>query len=102
MAYGRFRVSLIHAELVRQGYAWVYRRYAKDKELYRLEKEAQEGRRGLCSSDHPIPPWEWRRGKRTVDRGNVACMMDAKQCPDGSWVSRKPPGCQFAPCPGEE
>lgn len=29
------------------------------------------------------------------------CTMDAKQCPDGSWVGRQPPRCEFAPCPGE-
>lgn len=32
----------------------------------------------------------------------VACTQDAKQCPDGSYVSRTGPNCQFAPCPGEE
>jgi hypothetical protein len=31
----------------------------------------------------------------------VACTMDAKQCPDGSYVSRTGPNCEFAPCPGE-
>ncbi len=36
----------VNAKLVKQGYAWVYRRYAKDQELYRLEKEAQEGSMG--------------------------------------------------------
>ncbi|MCP4043372.1 MAG: thermonuclease family protein [Gammaproteobacteria bacterium] len=61
----------VNAELVRLGYARVYRRYAKDKDLYRLEKEAQEAKRGLWASDHPIPPWEWRRGKRTVERGKT-------------------------------
>ncbi len=92
----------VNAELVRQGYAWVYRKYAKDKSLYRWEEEARESRRGLWASDHPIPPWEWRRGKKTVKKDAIVCTMDAKQCPDGSWVSRKPPGCQFAPCPGED
>ena len=29
----------------------------------------------------------------------VVCTLDAKQCPDGSWVSRIPPDCEFAPCP---
>jgi hypothetical protein len=29
----------------------------------------------------------------------VACTMDAKECPDGSFVSRIPPKCDFAPCP---
>jgi hypothetical protein len=30
---------------------------------------------------------------------SVACTMDAKQCPDGSYVGRTPPSCAFAPCP---
>lgn len=29
----------------------------------------------------------------------VACTLDAKQCPDGSYVGRIPPNCEFAPCP---
>lgn len=29
----------------------------------------------------------------------VACTMDAKQCPDGSYVGRSGPKCEFAPCP---
>ena len=28
----------------------------------------------------------------------IACTMDAKQCPDGSYVSRIPPNCDFAAC----
>ena len=27
------------------------------------------------------------------------CTMDAKMCPDGSYVGRVPPACQFAACP---
>jgi hypothetical protein len=30
----------------------------------------------------------------------VFCTMDAKQCPDGSYVGRVAPSCAFAPCPG--
>lgn len=30
----------------------------------------------------------------------VACTMDAKQCPDGSYVGRVAPDCAFAACPG--
>lgn len=30
------------------------------------------------------------------------CTLDAKQCPDGSFVSRNPANnCVFNPCPGE-
>lgn len=31
----------------------------------------------------------------------VFCTMDAKACPDGSYVGRQWPNCEFAPCPGE-
>jgi len=30
---------------------------------------------------------------------NIACTQEAKQCPDGSYVSRTGPNCEFAPCP---
>lgn len=31
----------------------------------------------------------------------VACTMDAKQCPDGSYVGREAPNCEFQKCPDE-
>lgn len=32
--------------------------------------------------------------------GGVVCTMEAKQCPDGSFVGRSGPNCEFAACPG--
>lgn len=29
----------------------------------------------------------------------IACTMEAKQCPDGSYVGRTGPNCEFAECP---
>lgn len=29
----------------------------------------------------------------------VACTLEAKLCPDGSYVGRVAPDCHFAPCP---
>jgi hypothetical protein len=31
--------------------------------------------------------------------GEVACTMEAKQCPDGSYVGRTGPTCEFTACP---
>lgn len=31
--------------------------------------------------------------------GSVACTMEAKLCPDGSYVGRQGPSCEFAACP---
>ncbi len=29
---------------------------------------------------------------------DISCTEDAKVCPDGSWVGRMHPNCEFAPC----
>ena len=53
----------VSAELVRQGAAWVYRKHAKDQNLYKLEDEARADKRrlwGLLEAQR-VPPWEWRR-----------------------------------------
>ena len=44
--------------------AWVYRKYTNDKALYELESKAKKEKLGLWLDKKPIPPWEWRRGKR--------------------------------------
>ena len=54
----------VNAELVKQGMAWVYRKYNKDMALYGLESRAKKEKLGLWLEENPIPPWEWRRGKR--------------------------------------
>ena len=33
--------------------------------------------------------------------GETLCTMEAKLCPDGSYVGRTGPNCEFARCPGE-
>jgi hypothetical protein len=38
----------------------------------------------------------------TKKEKGVVCIQDAKECSDGSFVSRVPPDCNFAPCPGEK
>lgn len=50
-----------NAEQVNRGMAWVYRRYAKDHDLYVLEQAAKVEKRGLWADASPTPPWQWRR-----------------------------------------
>lgn len=35
----------------------------------------------------------------TPNSKQVVCTQDVKQCPDGSYISRKSPTCEFAQCP---
>jgi len=55
----------LNQELVKNGFAWWYRQFAKkDKTLPKLEEEARKARRGLWSQKNPIPPWKFRRLKK--------------------------------------
>ena len=31
---------------------------------------------------------------------SAGCTMEARSCPDGTFVGRTGPNCEFAPCPG--
>ena len=52
-----------NAEQIKRGMAWVYRRYAKDHNMYVLEQGAKGAKQGLWADSSPIPPWEWRRNR---------------------------------------
>jgi endonuclease YncB( thermonuclease family) len=78
--YGRI-VARVYAderdvgrELVRQGAAWFYSRYASSAELYELEQEARDAKRGLwaLSSAERLEPWEWRRRRQESSPDSAA------------------------------
>ena len=56
--------------LVSAGLAWHFKRYqaeqgAEDRARYASEEdEARARRRGLWGEPDPVPPWEWREGRR--------------------------------------
>jgi len=56
----------VGCELVREGHAWVYRRFSDDPVLLELEAEARAARRGLWGlpESQRLPPWEWREQHR--------------------------------------
>lgn len=56
----------VNADMVKNGHAWVYKKYARDQDLYRLEALARKHKLGLWAlqEDQRIPPWEWRRQKK--------------------------------------
>ncbi len=73
----------INAEMIKSGFAWVYRRYAEDPRYCAYEKGARDLRQGLWGSpsQEAIAPWEWRK-RRTLggqftdyDRESVAMCV---------------------------
>ena len=62
----------LNREMVGQGMAWWYRKYAPgDKVLAQLESQARQERRGLWSQPAPLPPWDWRRGQGSPQAADV-------------------------------
>ena len=89
--YGRTlaRVAVDGVDLgeaqVRDGMAWVYRRYTKDRPMIAIEAEARAARRGLWSLPDPEPPWAWRaREARTSDASPSSQRGATKASPSGS------------------
>lgn len=55
------------------------------------------------ASTTPAKPGKETPPKQPADKPTtpepVFCTMDAKLCPDGSYVGRTGPNCEFTPCP---
>ena len=57
---------VVNKEIVRSGYAWVYRRYCDQEfcsDWTELERIARDTKFGLWKDRNPMPPWEWRKRK---------------------------------------
>ena len=53
----------------------------------------------ICPDDLIACPEEALPPVDEVPDGGVACTMEAKECPDGSYVGRSGPNCEFTACP---
>lgn len=59
----------VAAELVERGLAWVRRAYAPSSALIPMEETARRARRGLWADPDPVPPWVWRKTRRSSSSG---------------------------------
>ncbi len=63
--------TCINQEIIRAGYAWVYKQYCKDsfcRDWINLETQARANQIGLWSHPEPVPPWDYRRGARDTSK----------------------------------
>lgn len=54
----------IAQEMIRNGFAWHYKKYSDDAELARLETEARAEKRGLWADPNAIAPWVYKQQKK--------------------------------------
>ncbi len=67
-AIGRITVNGtdVNLAIVRAGLAWHYKAYSSEKALADAETAARRARIGLWSHPHPIPPWDFRKGRKAA------------------------------------
>lgn len=52
----------VNLEMVCNGHAWWYERYAeKAIEYKQCQEDAHRNKRGLWAEEDPLAPWDWRR-----------------------------------------
>jgi len=57
----------LNEELIKNGFAWVYRQYCRREECSiwaTEESQAKSARVGLWADPAPIPPWGWRKAMK--------------------------------------
>ncbi len=94
----------LNEELVKAGYAWVYKQYCKKPvcaiwENY--EEDARKGSVGLWAKANPVPPWEFRRKtSRTVKTPSISVAKSSLGAYHGNTGSMilHAPGCKYYAC----
>ena len=72
----------VNLAVLSAGMAWWYRHYASqqtdiDRSDYEAaELEAKKAQLGLWSEEEPIPPWDWRRGRRSQESSKTSTTYD--------------------------
>ncbi|WNL28015.1 thermonuclease family protein [Arcobacter cryaerophilus gv. pseudocryaerophilus] len=51
----------INLQQVKDGYAWVYKKYSNNQTYYKAERIARDKRVGLWTDKKPLEPWEFRK-----------------------------------------
>lgn len=51
----------INLAMIRNGYAWHFKKYSSDTAFANAEMEARRKNKGLWQMSKPVPPWEFRK-----------------------------------------
>lgn len=68
----------INLEMVKEGLAWHYRAYDQTPAYAEAEAAARQAQLGLWNDRSPVPPWEFRRQKRTGKKSSLPSTPDEK------------------------
>jgi endonuclease YncB( thermonuclease family) len=51
----------INLAMIKNGYAWHYKKYSTDSVYAEAEQQARFARKGLWRMEHPVAPWNFRK-----------------------------------------
>ena len=54
----------VNLSMVRDGFAWNYSKYSKDKKFAEAEADAQIKQKGLWIDQNPVAPWDYRSNQK--------------------------------------
>ena len=69
----------INTSMIRDGFAWHFKKYAADLNLATAEKEARLAKRGIWQIPGAIAPWEFRKSRQKITRSysvTLGCIQD--------------------------
>jgi len=68
----------LNKELVKNGFAWHYKKYSKDNSYDDLEKQARKLKLGLWNDKMPTAPWEWRKSRKKSSKPTLSTIAKSK------------------------
>lgn len=68
----------LNKELVKNGFAWHYKKYSKDNSYDDLEKQARKQKLGLWNDKNPTAPWEWRKSRKKSSQQSFSSTSKIK------------------------
>lgn len=68
----------LNKELVKNGFAWHYKKYSKDNSYDDLEKQARKQKLGLWNDKIPTAPWEWRKSRKKSSQQSFSSTSKIK------------------------
>ncbi|MBD3904020.1 thermonuclease family protein [Chryseobacterium sp. Ch-15] len=68
----------LNKELVKNGFAWHYKKYSKDNSYDDLEKQARKQKLGLWTDKSPTAPWEWRKSRKKSSKPTLSTIAKSK------------------------
>jgi micrococcal nuclease len=64
-----YKNEIINLKMIKNGFAWHYKKYSSDQIMAKAEEDARQAKIGLWKMDSAIAPWDYRKFKKEHSKG---------------------------------